>query len=50
MEDNLGPAARLVDFLRRLHSCTLDSGLKMHFEIESMSVHIFFVTGAWELK
>ena len=37
MEDKLGPAARLVDFLL---GCTLDCGLKMQFEIQSMSVHM----------
>lgn len=31
MEDKLGPAARLVDFLL---GHTLDSGLKMHFQIQ----------------
>ena len=31
MEDKLGPAARLVDFLL---GRTLDSGLKMHFQIQ----------------
>ena len=39
MEDKLGPAARLVDFLL---GCTLDSGLKMHFQIQSTSVHIIY--------
>lgn len=38
MEDKLGPAARLVDFLL---GCTLDSRLKMHFpKYKSTSVHI----------
>ena len=38
MEDKLGPGARLVDFLL---GCTLDSGLKMHFQIQSTSVHVY---------
>ena len=36
MKDRLGPAARLVDFLL---GHTLGLGLKMHFQIQSTSVH-----------